>query len=243
MFNLRINHRYDSDGETLHECLLKRSCVGHIEGALRSSSNKLEALLSMDLGMGGVVGLGDLRSLFPQVRDKVDSYLGVGMIREPPVMFGRYSAYHNGSVYVQSGKLAWVVPALAHEYCHHVQVDYVGSNDLLPALCEGHAVGVEHHVSKRFAEESGNAAFLVYPIHWQVSRLKASYQWVCLSLGIRPDKALIACGSESDRCEIGFLRRNGRPTSHAIGTAFFTLVPTVFKESAYKEFLTGSLYF
>lgn len=245
MFNLQIDRSYADDWSTLREFLVRRSAVRSLECALRSYSRQLSDLQSRlsSLDSGGAVSFEGLRSDFSKVKSKVDSFLGVGSISEPAIVFGRSTSYSCGSVSVAPGAKIEVIPSLAHEYCHHVQMDYLSIERVSPVLCEGHAIGVELYVARRFSDETGNEAFLFSPLSRQVSRLKTSYIWVCANLGVRPDKSLVSCPSTQDSFELGFLRDSARPSSHAVGAAFFTLIPTGSKDSAYKGFLTGSLYF
>lgn len=107
-----------------------------------------------------------------------------------------------------------LIPALAHEYTHHIQFHAGLRNDAYSMLKEGFAQGIERHIAAKYAQKEHNEAFLYHSSQY-VENFIETLQWI-----------------KASRREL-----QESPECHALGDVFFTLLERASEHSIYKECL------
>lgn len=105
-----------------------------------------------------------------------------------------------------------LIPALAHEYTHHILFHAELTNDAYSMLNEGLAQGIERHIARVYAKKEHNDAFL-YHSSGYVYHFIETLRWI-----------------KASRQELQKL-----PDYHALGDVFFTLLERADGPSIYKE--------
>ena len=158
--------------------------------------------------------------------------------------FQNYMGEHSAGPYYERNKQSIILPCrvsshtrvsminvVAHEYAHHVQNTLLGpSYKGYESVLEGHAIGVEHHSTRAFAERevdlASNEAMVL-----SVAHLKQVYLRICKETGQPPSKSLVGIETYTD--EISW--------PHAPGEAFFSILERLRGPGVYREFINGAL--
>jgi len=134
------------------------------------------------------------------------------------------------------------VQILSHEYTHHLQRQIWGISRMLDTfwLAEGHARGVQQHVSHSFAEAAENPAYELLTLKMILPELKKAYVGACKSIGVRPAASLMnSRGGDrvlDPRVAMGHKTRG-------IGLAVFSIVEEKGGLDVYKDALKGDFSF
>ena len=89
---------------------------------------------------------------------------------------------------------AKTVSFIAHEYTHHVQhvTGFYHRRGLnLAVALEGHARGVDQHLSRRFSEHLHMRGYLYHYLNTSVEELTGTYLWMCRQLNRSPRASII----------------------------------------------------
>lgn len=129
----------------------------------------------------------------------------------------------------------YIIPTVAHEYTHHIQ--HTRRPELATIaeytfLCEGHARGVERHISRLYAQKEDNPAFLYDITAETLAEVKSVYLWSHQQQRTSPRKGLLDVRSSYD-----LVYWNG-PTNHAFGNVLYALFELVSPE-CYKNWFSS----
>ena len=129
-----------------------------------------------------------------------------------------------------------VIPGIAHEYAHHVQVQK-GKFFNYSILSEGHARGVERYISELFAKETGDHTYLLDITDRTYGELKSYYIDQCQFRKVEPKQDLIKLKSTRDKEEFFNRKKKGKPTIHSLGNCVFLLYEVLHGRDIYREAL------
>ncbi len=118
-----------------------------------------------------------------------------------------------------------LIPIMAHEYAHHVQKKQGLALFDNRVLLEGHARGVERHISELYCEREGNDAFMYGIYNRTITELQQTYGWICRRLEIKGREEFLP---KKQTREIG---------PHAAGNTLFLLWEQTKGSEIYKEVL------
>ena len=176
------------------------------------------------------------RFLSPQI--SLTSVTSVLMNREPCYDFAS-KTIHPGRKRKYKKRSA-SIPLLAHEYAHHIQNVKGMVRRELNVFGEGHARGVQRHVSNVYAEREDNEAYLLDIVDKNCGELKGVYEWMCPKFGVTLRRSLLTTQT-SGVDGIIFLLLYGEPSFHARGNAFFYMLERERGSQIYGEAVRGEL--
>ena len=140
---------------------------------------------------------------------------------------------------------AKLIPSAGHEYTHHIQNLKVASGVLRKYYIfrEGHARGVERHLSNDYREREDNEAFLYDILDTTVGELKSAYVWLCRKLGKPVRKNLLKTKSSSGEAGslVGLI--SIKPSPHSIGNTLFSLYEAQYGKRIYSDMIQGNFAF
>lgn len=133
------------------------------------------------------------------------------------------------------------LPTIAHEYDHHVQDSLLGLDyQDTSYFSEGHARGVQRHVSKEYAAERNNPLFMNEITKHTIGELSAVYYWLCNKHG--EDRRFWDMLPKDTKIILGavHLGDNNTPHRHAFGNTLFSLAEARNGDAIYKDTLQGN---
>lgn len=137
-----------------------------------------------------------------------------------------------------------LIPEMAHEYAHYVHETQGIDSDLSDIFEEGHARGVERHLSESYREKEDNEAFLYNILSRDVNNLKNSYIWLCNKLGLKPVSNLLKSEMIYDMdLELFSLGLENDLTPHDMGNSLFLCYEAEHGKGIYKDMLKASFEF
>ena len=161
-------------------------------------------------------------------------------------LYLNHSSYYNSltkHIVMERGVRAIFIPVLAHEYAHVVQqrkgiISPCGGYLSYPIFREGHARGVQRYVAEAYCQKEDNEAYLYDISQTTVAELKRAYIWMCKQLGTQVHNSLLRVKSEKDCLEERmWISLGGKPSSHAIGNAFFLVLEAQKDRTIYQTVL------
>src|SRR3989344_1383462 len=183
----------------------------------------------------------DLHSLLDEIKSDIDEFLGVTRIKNPKVQYGGLTLNRRfeGRYYpkpklisLRRLKLSDLIPILAHEYTHHVQFQRgIPYHQDLTSFCEGQAHSVQRYISLRKLIEKDNFAFLLSNLDYDNPPLREVYFWLMKNLG-KPQNSNLTRRIRY-HCFID------KPTKHAFGNAFFSILEARESTGIHKEIMAG----
>ena len=171
------------------------------------------------------------------------SFMGKSCFIAPSILlytmahiFDRKGHYYpdRETMLVKKDKKALLIPTIGHEYDHHVfNVNEVVPNEMRGKsniFEEGHARGVQRHISEYYRENEDNEAFLYDITEMTENELKQTYKWVCKKLKVKPSDNLLKGDVTS-------------PDKHALGNSLFYTLETVKGDGVYRDAINGKIDF
>ncbi|MFA5888513.1 MAG: hypothetical protein WC852_07430 [Candidatus Nanoarchaeia archaeon] len=113
------------------------------------------------------------------------------------IFAGEYlSSYYDNEkkrIGIRNKEKANAAGVIAHEYTHHIQETKTimeKKEDFFNPICEGHARGVQIAVSRMYAQEHDNPAYIYRALKKSAIELKSAYMFACRKSNRKPSKAL-----------------------------------------------------
>lgn len=232
-----------ADYETIESILMRAGSLCCVEDKLSKESHRL--LLLQDsctrFSSEKLKSPSEIDGLFLRVKKMADTILGTRNILSPALSMGNEVRYSGGVIYLSREKPAKTVSGLAHEYTHYIQDIYLGLDTILEELTEGHAAWVELKVAELYAGSINNPSYLYESLSLQVARLRAAYKWICSRIGLPPSKEILSNNLRIKPLETEILFKEGRPSVHSFGVAFFSVWESMHGKGVYRSFLDGRL--
>jgi len=180
------------------------------------------------LDFGEEVDEKGLEQVLLEVKEEVDSFLEVDNISVPeciyynPTQHRKPNVYHSYNRRIITGRhrLAKLVSIISHEYTHHVQKEMRVPKISCSFFKEGHARGVQRHITHTYMEREGNEAFLYDVTKSIFNDLMRCYEWLCKELKHMPEKKL---------------------KQHSGGSTFMYLQENAHGKNIYKDFLKNPM--
>lgn len=155
----------------------------------------------------------------------------------------KVSSYNLQKTIILGGKDRHIATqTFSHEYTHHLQKNSWGYTGLVDNrwLAEGHARGVQKHVSQSIAYKSGNQGYEFFTSKVVLAELRAAYKTVCKAWGLSPSTNLV----KNERDERFFDPRVALShKQYGIGLAAISIAETKQGTSIYEEVLMGDFSF
>ena len=189
-------------------------------------------LIELGVGVGGLVGTAYLHSL---MKFKGSSYI-------------RYLDTDLKEVILEKTPRTELIPAMGHEYTHHVQldegvIDKGGHHGKYLIFKEGHARGVERHLSEDYREREDNEAFLYHILNRNIREFKSAYVWMCSMLSKPVRDNLLRTKALLDNYEYRILSSKRKPSLHATGNALFSIYEALHGKQVYNHMIHGDFKF
>ena len=162
-----------------------------------------------------------------------------------------HSKMKNGTYYIELYKEILLekiqrirlIPVAGHEYAHHIQHSGGLRDDKYLVFREGHARGVQRHLSEDYREREDNEAFLYKILDSNVGEFKSAYVWICEQLGKSIRSSLLKTKTNRDSAELNNLYTKGKPTPHAIGNSLFSIYEALYGKQIYNHLIHGNFKF
>ena len=142
-----------------------------------------------------------------------------------------------------------LIPTISHEHTHHLQFSrglkgykYLIFNKY-SIFQEGHARGVERHLSEDYRERENNEAFLYDILDTTVGEFKSAYVWMCKKLDKPVRKSLLKTKTTRDGDENSERFMQRKPTPHARGNALFSIYEALHGKQIYNHMIHGNFKF
>jgi hypothetical protein len=237
----------------LKKALLRTENIEPLEDLLNTEIEKLRFLKKLKheklLDFGEFWDFEDVVEFFPQVKVKVDSFLGVKHISIPLLEYSIWSGYDRIKriISLAEKEIANMVPDLGHEYAHHVQYRYGIPMESRTGLFggtrygifeEGHARGVQRFIAAEFMMHENNETYLFDIVDHTVGELRGTYKWMCHKLNRPVRKNLLRIHSIADTYEGLPI-----PSQHALGNTLFMLYEKRYGTDIYNKAIHGKLIF
>lgn len=148
------------------------------------------------------------------------------------------SYYSKNAIFLRVKEKKRLINHLAHEYTHHVQKEKGISYQNYQYFCEGQAQAVGGYIDTKYCLMENDPAFLLQSLEDDVGSLKATYIWLAEKLQKRPNRSLLV-PTAYENYNLTRLKERGRPTKHAISTAFFSLLEAREGTGIHKEIMAG----
>lgn len=133
-----------------------------------------------------------------------------------------------------------LIPIIAHKYAHHVQKKKGLGSFLSRKLTarEGQARSVQRQVSRDYAEKEDNPAFsILYSQAYDLPELLTVKSWLCNKLrGMELPKVFFNPIVAANHF---YLQKYRKPTPHALGNAFFSILEAHEGVEIHKEIMAG----
>lgn len=252
--------------ERLCEMLLNRENIPELErllereGAQFFKLKKACSLGRLDFGQY-IDSRKELRDTFRDVKQKVDSFLGIKNIQNPKIYLEDVSDkkileqvppryrfgldnfvsnglyFNNGIIILKNIRLANLVGVMIHEYVHHIQHKILGKEvyEELNVSIEGNAIGVERRVCEMYADAAWNPAFKYKTMDKTVAALNFVYQWVCEQIGNPINWQITYIRTDKGEDEKQIMSDTGLPSEHAMGYALFAIANEKHGDRIYAE--------
>lgn len=138
-----------------------------------------------------------------------------------------------------------LIPTASHEYTHYLQhrEGLIKQRFKYSIFSEGHARGVQKHVSEEYMEREDNEAFLYDVLDSTVGEFKSAYVWMCKKLGQQPKESLLKTKTTRDADESVNRLVWRCPTPHAIGNALFSIYEARQGRQVYNHMIHGNFQF
>ncbi|MBU4501524.1 MAG: hypothetical protein KKA79_02950 [Nanoarchaeota archaeon] len=207
-----------------------------LEDIIADESKKVEDLKDIYenncMYFGPYLSHEDLNDFFKEVKKEVDIFLDVKDITYPDCDYCEDVPWksdfdHYNRVFEEMGVVrrrgkAMVFP-LSHEYTHHVQ-SFAGLPVLnYRILNEGHARGVDRHITNLYAEREDNKAFIYENSALVLKELKRAYNFTCDFNGIKPKSEFL-----KDFVDV-------KISEHTLGTSLFMVYEALHGKEFYKD--------
>jgi len=156
-----------------------------------------------------------------------------------------YSAYfpYEEFVRIKKEKRELLIPDLAHEYTHHIQLEKNLGGKKTNIFLEGHARGVQRYISEIYREKENNDTFMQKILDYDVGEIKSSYTWASEKLKIPLNKNLLKIKTSRDEDEREHNKERGMPTEHAVGNALFLTYEKEYGNKIYREMIHENFQF
>lgn len=138
-------------------------------------------------------------------------------------------------------KMEETIPAIAHEYTHHLQYLKVllryhhSDNDLILAWMEGLARFAERAIADLFCSKENNCAYICHCVRRCFLELQSVYIYCCLYKGIEINQSLCCFDLFEEDIEYSIMVRDGFPSHYAIGNTYFMI--REFVATKYENYL------
>ncbi|MDP2909268.1 MAG: hypothetical protein Q8N77_05670 [Nanoarchaeota archaeon] len=229
---------------------LKKEDIQLLEHVLSKEVEELKRLRKLKeenkLDFGKTPSWEEAYNLLGQVKNEVESFLGITRLQEPIICYPYTTNQYCDKakiVYLENEERTLLIPALGHEYTHHIQTmiypkimreyDY-----RYMAFCEGHARSMQRYIAERYRQKEDNEAFLYDITEMTTGEMKSLYKRVCLKKWAMPNKGLIKIKTRMDRLEIASkILDFGRPSEYAAGNTYFLVQETKNGKGVHKDMI------
>ncbi len=176
-------------------------------------------------------------------------YVGMGVMQFVMATF-LYSMNKSASYTLSSNTITLertprtvLIPTAAHEYTHHLQGREGIKEWKYIIFMEGHARGVQKHVSEDYMRREDNEAFLYNVLDYTVGEFKSVYSWMCKKFGQQQKNSLLKTKTSRDLDESLCRLIFKKPTFHAIGNALFSIYQAQQGNHIYRDMIHGRFQF
>ncbi len=163
--------------------------------------------------------------------------------------FGSAGIYYNNTrpseyspekgISLKKQKRELIIPVIAHEYTHHVQKEKGFPYEKFECLREGQARSVQNAIALKWMEED-NPSSLCGNIVYNLPEVRSVYFWSAEKNRRTPNPYLCEeQESKYDKFLRDRLRKQGKPTEHALGNAFFSTLEAREGTGIHKEIMAG----
>ncbi len=184
-----------------------------------------------------------LEELALRIYGKVNKFLDFKPCTLPNIVHYRPNGfeYHSDLKLISVGTLqrTILIPSIAHEYAHHMQHSKRLGQNCYDFFSEGHARGVERHISEIYCQKEDNELFLYDISRETISELASAYIWMCKKLCKKPKLSLLKVSTNSIKESLKHLVKEA-PSEYAMGNAFFSIYESIYGKEIYKEALIPS---
>ena len=135
-----------------------------------------------------------------------------------------------------------IIPIISHEYAHHVQSYFLRENRFTKAFREGHALGIQRHISRIYAEKEDNKNFLVAGLEMDIYSILKTYLWSCKVNSKEPNQSLCGLFCRQDfKNLIDNYKKLIDIDNYSLGNSFMLLQEAVYGQEIYKKMLFDAL--
>jgi hypothetical protein len=163
------------------------------------------------------------------------------------------SIYHpaNDTIDILKGPESEVVPAIGHEYDHHIldaklhlgDMEEEYQTDAWGIAGEGHARGVQRHIANYYAERLGKPHLMLPTEEFVKGELSAAYVWLCEKHSMRMNADALWIRNNFFNSEMLFAGKSGKVSRYAYGNTFFFLAENKLGKGIYADFVKGDFGF
>ncbi len=147
-------------------------------------------------------------------------------------------------MHIQGDVESMLTVLIAHEYAHHLQEEIIGPRGPdYRFFSEGHARGIERHISNLYAAERNDPWFASKASEHTTGELAAVYLWMCRSKRKMSRAIPVIHQNKGMRLANKYMDYKGMPIPHAFGNTIFYLAEKRHGDGIYADALNGNVDF